>query len=232
MMYGIFDMDGTLYDSIYNKEMPYYREFACVLAESFVISEEHRRTAEEFYVGAGGGKPAERQYEEMLGMLGLPTERAPELARTYVARVTSRIYPLYDDAVPCLKLLRESGNHVCVSTGIPQHHLDRTVSHHGIDRYLDFWLGTSEQSSDKAMHRKVIREKFGLGEDEFRVRTFLVGDAFRDMQMALEWGVRTPVYVNRQGLDLLRITNGLEEKNVHPSRVVIISSLSALQTTQ
>ncbi len=116
-----------------------------------------------------------------MGMFGLPAERAEELARKYVSRVTSRIYPLYDDAEACLRRMAEGGNHACISTGIPQEHLDRVVTYHKIAKYLHFWLGADEKFPDKVMHREAARENFGISEDEFMTRTYLVGDAFRDI---------------------------------------------------
>ncbi len=228
--YGVFDFDGTILDSIYNPNYGCSREFVDILVKEYGISEELQQKALDYYLGAGGGVQVEVQYPECLKLLNLPQEKAEELAQRYLTAIHSKIYPLYGDVEACMKTMLKSGfGFNCVSTSMKQQHLEKTLKHYSLDKYFSFWIGGGNAVVSKSEHLKIIVKKFEIGEKHFRERAYYVGDSFRDMDIAANmWKVRFPVYVNRRNLDFGKIKNGLEDKHVNPSDIVVISSLAEL----
>jgi len=241
---GIWDLDGSLIDSVHNRESGCPKIFADILREEFDLSEDQYRAVLDYYAGPGCGLPVKIQYSDCLHLLGLPENKLEdlpenkleELAQRYFERAYSQVFPLYPDVVPCFEALTGLGyDQHCISTSMKSEfrfrdgreidHVTETVRANGFDKYLRFWFGGKRADEGKSHQKELIKHGFGVSDADFREMSYMVGDSENDMMIASDWNVALPIYVNRRGFSMQRIKRELEERRIDSLRIFIVPSL-------
>jgi len=140
------------------------------------------------------GTPTATQYRNFLSERTLlpsnPTE-ADALIAGLVKDFTEDAYAempsLCPDVMLALPYLK--GRKMAISTNAPQAVLDRRVRYHGLDEYFHSWFGKTEETPDKKQHKVPIMRLFQVTGDEFTRYGALIGDGYKDMEIAKEWEI-------------------------------------------
>jgi len=180
----VWDVDGNLFRSIEG----YTNNFLNRLKE-YGFSSQELETAKRYYEGSIGF-PISQQFPEILQQLGYPVNGVNTLIAHWEEENEKADFPVYDDVVPCLRTLKERGYRQCASTNTLQHILDGRIRGNGLDEYLDFWLGGTDKVTHKRDHKRPIIERYDLTEEQFRQSSVLVGDGYKDMDIAEEWSIK------------------------------------------
>lgn len=181
-LYGIFDCDGTLVDSIpaYNKLL---RE---ILKEKYKIPIKNK---ERFTENFGDGVP----FQEIL--LNILQNKAPRLIAkiesmmvVFFERADKQIeYKLFPKTEQTLNALFEKGMTLFISTACINRVVDKKTRN---IKHLFKHIQSSEKIPKSAAHIEEFVKSLGnVAKDEFCKYAFFVGDTKKDMEIAKQCGI-------------------------------------------
>ena len=177
--YGIFDVDGSLVDS-----MPVYTEtFSGILFRGFGISV---KESDEYYLNSAG-TPLDVQFEHMLEKNDKPTEGIEQMVKEFFNAVNQVDYSWYQGAKELIRGLRCRNFTLFVTTGSQTSVTKKKLEKAGIANCFKLILGSSEISKGPR-HIEEFAKSAALSIEEFSRQAFYCGDGIRDMEIAKECG--------------------------------------------
>lgn len=178
--YGIFDLDGTIVNSI-----PTYTETFCeILDEKFGISKEE---TEEYYRDSTA-TPLDEQFRCILELKGKSKNKIPEMVKDFFRIVNEKDFVLFDGAKNVLKDLYERGIMLFVTTGSEDETTTRRLDKAGISKYFTLVLGSSIKEKGP-WHIERFAKTAKVPMDEFSKLAFYAGDGPYDMHIAKMFGI-------------------------------------------
>jgi len=199
--FGIFDLDGTLVNSI-----PTYAEtFREILEDKFAIS---GKEVEEYYLNSTG-TPLEEQFAHVLMANGKPTDKIAEMTREFFDIVNRKDFVLFDGAKKTLSDLSDRKVTLFLTTGSEDDMTEKRLEHAGILKYFALVLGSSKKEKGP-WHIEKFARTAKVPIDDFSKQAFYVGDGPYDMHIAKMFGIYTigiPATVSRN----LLLESGADE---------------------
>ena len=176
--YIIFDFDGTLFDT-----GPGVMCSVRYALSQLGITEDDPAALRRFV-----GPPLYQSFRSFYNLSDEDAARAVEQYRVLYNQIfidESYLYPGMDDV---LRQLKNSGMHLAVATGKPEHFALPIAEHSGLYPLFDILCGIS--LNDKDMHKKdlILRVLEHYGEPE-RSDVIMIGDRASDITGAHEAGV-------------------------------------------
>lgn len=176
----IFDMDGTLLDSM----SEYAAQFAAVLTDRYGLSAE---TCQHAYL-ATAGMPLAQQFHQVLNAANIASPNVlPELEAAFWERVSEFRPRLFPDVRDALELFRSVPYKMFVISGCPTGVVEARLRQAKIASYFDLALGSDRgptAMSKGPSHINLIRHSVQMSDLDFRLNTILVGDTTFDMELA------------------------------------------------
>jgi phosphoglycolate phosphatase len=181
----IFDMDGTLVDS-----MGLHADaFSQILYEHYAIP---HATAKQEYINTAGW-PLDDQFNHVLRMVGKP-QRSD--AQPFVDRFTLLLAdaqpPLFRDVPAAIEQLAGAGYLLAITSGAPSAVVSARMHHLGLEQHFKVMLGTDKTVPDMikgAGHFRIIRHALNLAVHEFQSNAAIIGDAQHDMMVGKQAGI-------------------------------------------
>lgn len=178
--YGIFDVDGSLVDS-----MPVYAEtFSGILFRMFEISVEESKK----YYLISVGTPLDIQFKYILEKNGNSTEEIEQMVKEFFNTVNQTNYSWYHGAKELIVELCRRGFTLFVTTGSQTSVTEKKLEKAGIANCFKLVLGSSELSKGPE-HIKKFAQSTALSVEEFSKQAFYCGDGLRDMEIAKEFDI-------------------------------------------
>lgn len=210
----IFDMDGTLIDSMEQ----HAQLFSQMLYERFGIpieigKSEYLKTA---------GKPLDEQFKHVILLTkGLYSYEIDELLESFWGIIENIKPILFPEVFNALAVFWEAGYKLIIISGCSPCVVESKLRNAGISHFFSIKLGTDKNTPQMIKgdgHFNIIRSQFALSLSEFQSNTAFIGDTNYDMNLGLSAGILT----------IGRITqnNALELKSNGGS--FVISTLSEL----
>lgn len=181
----VFDMDGTLVDSM----KQHAESFSRILYEEFAIPQSVSR--QQYFKTAG--QPLDEQFRQVLRSSS--SFRAADLRRLIqrfweLVQVADPI--LFPEVAQAIEQLWQAGYVLNVVSGCAPDVVASKMCRTGIDRFFASMLGTDRSIPNMIKgegHFMIIRHELDLTPTQFRTHSVLVGDAEHDMLLAKEAGI-------------------------------------------
>lgn len=179
--YGVFDLDGTLVDT-----MPACGRIFAELAASYGCDPDEARS---FYF-ATTGSPVREQFREIIRRTG----RSPapeELACLWVEfgrRFDKEPTVFFDGAADLLHELRAAGTVLFVSSASPDNTVRRRLTDGGVLDLFELPLGSTAIHKGRGHHDEFAARVGARHADDFAKDAFLCGDGETDMRIAASVG--------------------------------------------
>lgn len=178
--YGIFDLDGTIFDA-----MPAYAEiYSQILKDRFGILPE---SSLEYYLESAG-TPLNEQFRHMLEITNMPTEKIPEMVREFFDCVGRKDFALFDGAKDLIKNLHKKGMTLFITTGSEDDLTVKRMDKAGISKYFSLVLGSSIKEKGP-WHIERFARAAKVPIDEFSKLAFYAGDGPYDMHISKMFGI-------------------------------------------
>ncbi len=210
----VFDMDGTLVDSM-NQQA---NAFSDILYRKFRIPRDICR--QEYHKTAG--QPADEQLAQVVRLWTgkFPTDTSGLLDDFWdlISALTPNLFPEVKD---CLRVLNEAGYKLFLSSSCAPYVVDSKMRKANIDHFFLLMLGTDKHLPDMIKgegHFKTIRRQIGLTLSEFSSSTAMIGDGLYDIKIGLEAGLLT----------IGRATNGNSESLKEARAAWVVDDLTQL----
>lgn len=181
--YGIFDLDGTLVDTMSS----YINTFTTLLGrEPYEIPQEK---SEKFYKETAG-TPIDKQF---FGILQKYTPgllvTAEKLVNKFFELVDTEVnYKPFPEAKTVIEALYARNLVMFVSTGSRQSIAEKKLRQNNLKDYFSLVLG-SDRIPKSQKHIEEFRKLLNIESDEFARNAFFVGDGPTDMKIAKECGI-------------------------------------------
>jgi phosphoglycolate phosphatase len=180
--YIVTDLNGTLIDA-----MPTYtRVFRDVL---------RRRAGLDLpditeYVRGAAGTPWDEQFAAVLEKNQRPKDAVPEMMDEFCSLVAEEKYSLYPGTEELLRLFREKGCKIYITSASGTGAMVRRIYEMGILPYVDFLLGFDVYKKSPK-HILMLAEKERLPLPDFTSQAVYFGDGPGDMRIAEMCGIYT-----------------------------------------
>ncbi len=176
---GIFDIDGTMIDSM----TTYGEVFASVLNKKTGISKEE---AKRFYYETAG-IVVWKQFEQILALFQKSAD-VPEMVELFFEEASKKRFKAFPGARKLLRGLNKKGIKLFATSGSRNQDLDKKLKENDLLRYFDLIIGSTEIPKG-IEHIKIFANRCGLPLEEFAKKAFLIGDGPPDMRIAKEAGI-------------------------------------------
>jgi len=177
--FGIFDIDGTIIDS-----MTTYEEiFATVLNKKTGIPKEE---AKRFYQETAG-IVIRKQFEQILALFKKSAD-VSEMAELFFEKAGKKRFKAFPGAKKLLENLHKGGIKLFGTSGSRNQDLDKKLKDNGLLIYFDLIMGSSEISKG-IEHIKIFADFCNIPLEKFAKKAFLIGDGPPDMRIAKEAGI-------------------------------------------
>lgn len=227
--YIIFDLDGTLIDS-----MKQHREiFGRILDENFGIQ---RNISQEIYVKTAG-KPLDEQFEIVLHQFGIQSTDVISLVGEFWTSVEKFRFLPFKDVPPSIRILHNANYAMFITSGSTNAVVKSKLEHSGIQDCFQLTLGSDYSTSTNKKgvdHFRLIKSHLGLETGVFRQNTILVGDGKHDMQLAKEENFFSILRIadesprdivsDMQIRDLTQLVNFLKSENSDSGKFMKVSN--------
>jgi len=178
--YGIFDLDGTIFDA-----MPAYAKiYSRILNDRFGILPENSVG----YYLESAGTPLNEQFRYMLEATNKPKDKIPEMVKEFFDLVGKENFSLFDGAKKVLEDLHNKGVKLFVTTGSEDSLTAKRLDRAGISRYFSLVLGSSQKEKGP-WHIERFARSIKVPIDEFSKLAFYIGDGPFDMHLAKMFGI-------------------------------------------
>jgi len=173
--YGIFDLDGTIVNSI-----PTFTETFCeILKEKYAIPD---AGVVDYYLSTTG-IPLGEQFGYILMANGKPTNKILEMTKEFLDIVNRKNFVFFDGAKKALSDLHKKGIMLFLSTGSEDEITQTRLGRAGILEYFASVLGSSKKEKGP-WHIEKFAKAAKVPIDEFSKHAFYVGDGPYDMRIA------------------------------------------------
>lgn len=180
--FGVFDLDGTLLDSM----TEYLRLVAEILQTNHGLSQADVVK----YSAKMNGLSIPMCFEKILVAEGLSSEKALEDAKEFWRRARASEFSLLNGAREVVEELSARGVQLFVSLGSDTSEVKKHLARHGLLDKFVLTYGSSEiPKSEK--HLNDFVEAAGVTREEFSAQGFFVGDGPHDMHLGKAFGLRT-----------------------------------------
>ena len=181
--YIVFDLNGTLVDA-----MPIYtRAFCDVLKRQTEIENSDIPDIVKYSV-AVTGTPWDEQFAYVLDLHKYPTDEVPKLMDEFCDIVNEKKYSLFPKVEELLKLFKDKGYTVLITSGSSTGAMIKRIYDLGILDNIDFLLGFDTYKKSQK-HMEMLAEKENLSLEEFAGRAIYFGDGPGDMRIAKSSGI-------------------------------------------
>ena len=178
--YGIFDLDGTIVDS-----MPTYTKvFFEILSEKFKID---IKNSSEYYLESAG-TPIEIQFQQVLENNNISFENIPELVDEFFETVNSEKFLIFERSRTIIEYLYNKNVLLFISTGSTTECSKERLVKSDLLKYFSVILGSNKITKGPE-HIKGFAKFVNLPTEEFARRSFYCGDGIRDMEIAKMFGI-------------------------------------------
>jgi len=180
--FGIFDVDGTLIDSM----SAYKKAFSGILNRKFGISKEE---ADKYYLNSAG-TPLDVQFIYMLQKNNkyFETKEVQSMMKEFFDIVDQVDYQFYDGAINLVKELVRKKFTLFVTTGSQTSATKNKLGKADIINCFELILGSSEIPKGPE-HIEEFAKSVNLSAEEFSSQAFYCGDGARDMEIAKMFGI-------------------------------------------
>lgn len=180
----IFDMDGTLVDS-----MNLHAEiFSKILNET--CGAEHEALRREYLRTAG--QPLDEQISNVLTSAGESSVRVAQLVDSFWAMVDHEQPVLFSDVKAVVEQLWLAGYSLVVISGCAPFVVESKMRKTGLSQYFSLMLGTDKKVRHMFKgdgHFRIIRRSLNLDRTQFQNNSLFIADAEYDMPLAKRAGL-------------------------------------------
>ncbi len=178
--FGIFDLDGTVFDA-----MPLYTEvYSQLLKERYEILP---KNSVGYYLESAG-TPLNEQFRFMFELNNKPADKILEMAKEFFEIVNKKDFALFDGAKNILENLRKKGMMLFITTGSEDEMTKKRLERTGILKYFSLVLGSSQKEKGP-WHIEEFTRSAKISIAEFSKQAFYCGDGPRDMSIAKIFGI-------------------------------------------
>jgi len=181
--YIVFDLNGTLVDA-----MPIYTRVFCDVLKRYNKIENIDIPDIVKYSIAVAGTPWDEQFAYVLNLHKYSTDEVPKLIDEFCNIVNEKKYSLFPKVEELLKLFKDKGYRVLITSGSSTGAMIKRIYDLGILDNIDFLLGFDTYKKSQK-HMEILAEKENLSLEEFARRAIYFGDGPGDMRIAKSSGI-------------------------------------------
>ena len=178
--YIVSDLNGTLVDA-----MPIYTRVFCEVVKRHTGIESPKVAA---YSIAATGTPWDEQFFHILEHNKMPEDEVPKMMDEFCNIIYNEIYSLFPAVEELLKLFKNKGYRVFITSGSGTGPMMKRLYEVGIFPYFDCLIGFDIYKKG-LKHIEMLAEKVGLSLEKFASQSVYFGDGPGDMRLAKSAGI-------------------------------------------